>query len=53
MKRGELAFWWLLVLPLVLLSFWGLYEDAILFLKTTLGPSPSLKRVYCKTRDES
>ena len=37
MKRGELAFWWLLVLPLVLLSFWGLYEDAILFLKTTLN----------------
>ena len=37
MKRGELAFWWLLVLPLVLLSFWGLYEDAILFLKTALN----------------
>jgi len=37
MKRGELAFWWLLVLPLILLSFWGLYEDAILFLKTTLN----------------
>ena len=37
MKRGELAFWWLLVLPLVLLSIWGLYEDAILFLKTTLN----------------
>ncbi len=37
MKRGELAFWWLLVLPLVLLSFWGLYEDTILFLKTTLN----------------
>ena len=37
MKRGELAFWWLLVLPLVLLSIWGLYEDAILFLKTALN----------------
>ena len=37
MKRGELAFWWLLVLPLILLSIWGLYEDAILFLKTTLN----------------
>jgi len=37
MKRSELAFWWLLVLPLVLLSLWGLYEDATLFLKTTLN----------------
>lgn len=37
MKRGELAFWWLLVLPLALLSIWGLYEDAILFLKTALN----------------
>ncbi len=37
MKRSELAFWWLLVLPLVLLSLWGLYEDAVLFLKTTLN----------------
>ncbi len=37
MKRSELAFWWLLVLPLVLLSVWGLYEDATLFLKTTLN----------------
>jgi branched-chain amino acid transport system permease protein len=37
MKRSELAFWWLLVLPLVLLCFWGLYEDATLFLKTTLN----------------
>ena len=37
MKRGEMAFWWLLVLPLALLSIWGLYEDAILFLKTTLN----------------
>lgn len=37
MKRSELAFWWLLVLPLVLLSIWGLYEDAVLFLKTTLN----------------
>jgi len=37
MKRGELAVWWLLVLPLVLLSIWGLYEDAILFLKTALN----------------
>ena len=37
MKRSELAFWWLLVLPLALLSMWGLYEDAILFLKTALN----------------
>ena len=37
MKRSEIAFWWLLVLPLVLLSLWGLYEDAVLFLKTTLN----------------
>jgi len=37
MKRSELAFWWLLVLPLVLLSLWGLDEDATLFLKTTLN----------------
>ena len=37
MKRGQLAFWWLLVLPLVLLSLWGLFEDATLFLKTTLN----------------
>jgi branched-chain amino acid transport system permease protein len=37
MKRSELAFWWLLVLPLALLSIWGLYEDAILFLKTMLN----------------
>ena len=37
MKRSELAFWWLLVLPLVLLSLGGLYEDATLFLKTTLN----------------
>lgn len=37
MKRSEMAFWWLLVLPLVLLSLWGLYEDAVLFLKTTLN----------------
>ena len=37
MKRSELAFWWLLVLTLVLLSLWGLYEDATLFLKTTLN----------------
>jgi branched-chain amino acid transport system permease protein len=37
MKRSELAFWWLLVLPLALLSIWGLYEDAILFLKTALN----------------
>jgi branched-chain amino acid transport system permease protein len=37
MKRGQLAFWWLLVLPLVLLSLWGLFVDATLFLKTTLN----------------
>ncbi len=37
MKRSELAFWWLLVLPLCLLSVWGLYEDATLFLKTMLN----------------
>lgn len=37
MKRSEMAFWWLLVLPLVLLSLWGLFEDAVLFLKTTLN----------------
>ena len=37
MKRSELAFLWLLVLPLALLSIWGLYEDAILFLKTMLN----------------
>ncbi len=37
MKRSELAFWWLLVLPLALLSVWGLYEDSTLFLKTTLN----------------
>ena len=37
MKRSELAFWWLLVLPLVVLCIWGLYEDATLFLKTTLN----------------
>ena len=37
MKRSELAFWWLLVFPLVLLCIWGLYEDATLFLKTTLN----------------
>lgn len=37
MKRSELAFWWLLVLPLVLLSIWGLYEDSTLFLKTLLN----------------
>ncbi|MBU6368965.1 MAG: branched-chain amino acid ABC transporter permease [Betaproteobacteria bacterium] len=37
MKRSELAFWWLLVLPLALLSVWGLYEDATLFLKTMLN----------------
>ena len=37
MKRGQLAFWWLLVLPLVLLALWGLFEDATLFLKTTLN----------------
>ena len=37
MKRSELAFWWLLVLPIALLSLWGLYEDATLFLKTMLN----------------
>lgn len=37
MKRSELAFWWLLVMPLALLSVWGLYEDATLFLKTMLN----------------
>ena len=37
MKRSELAFWWLLVFPLVLLCILGLYEDATLFLKTTLN----------------
>ena len=37
MKRSELAFWWLLVLPLALLCIWGLYEDSTLFLKTLLN----------------
>ena len=37
MKRSELAFWWLLVLPLALLCVWGLYEDTTLFLKTILN----------------
>jgi branched-chain amino acid transport system permease protein len=37
MKRSELAFWWFLVLPIALLSLWGLYEDATLFLKTMLN----------------
>ena len=37
MKRSELAFWWLIVLPVVLLCVWGLYEDTTLFLKTMLN----------------
>ena len=37
MKRSELAFWWLMVLPVVLLCVWGLYEDTTLFLKTMLN----------------
>jgi branched-chain amino acid transport system permease protein len=37
MSRGRLAFWWLLVLPLALLALWGLFDDAVLFLKTFLN----------------
>ena len=37
MSRARLAFWWLLVMPLVLLALWGLFDDAVLFLKTFLN----------------